>query len=388
MTYEELLHQAIAVKDNILKNFWDPVEKHFINYTTSMVWEYGIVLFGLETLYDATGDESLKAYFEGQMKYVERHIGAENLVTVKGTDPNIANDDSGWNALTMMSTWRMTGYEKALDYAHDVIVNSYEYFKDGDVSNGLWYRLDDRYNPDHIGINWKCMTCAALILSALDYCQVTKGTDRYDEKLYADTMMLYGWVEKKLLRDGVKDFGNGKITYSRDYLYLMTIRYDPELDAEYPIGVDDENRIREGNSYSSLFGNMGMAVIHKKLYDMTGEEIYLVRAIRTANALGLSNLYTGEGIFVNDRDAWCNATFAGRFVKEVMSIPYGITPELSKLFANTAESIVHHCITPEGLYRGGWGGSDRWDAHSGPQWMMTSGTTTQMIYAALLGAKK
>lgn len=53
------------------------------------------MLFGLETLYEVTGDESLKEYFRGQMEYAEKHIGAENLVTVIGTDPNIANDDSG-----------------------------------------------------------------------------------------------------------------------------------------------------------------------------------------------------------------------------------------------------------------------------------------------------
>ena len=382
--YKTLLNHSLMAKENLMRHYWDPVNKHFINYTTSMVWEYGIVLFGLETLYEVTGDETLKEYFVGQMKYVEEHIGVENLVTVRGTDPNIANDDSGWNALAMMSTWRMTGYEKALDYAHDVIVNSYEYFKDGDVANGLWYRLADQFNPDLIGVNIKCMTCAALILAALDYSEVTKGTDRYDEKMYQDTLTLYNWVESNLLRGGVHDYGKGKISYSNDYLYYMTVRYYPEEDVECPEGLGFENRICEGWSISCLFGNMAMAVIHKKLYEITGDRIYFERALRTAQALSMSPFYTADGIFVNDRDAWCNATFAGRFVKEVMSMGHMPSmPRLKKLFINTAQSIVENCITPDGRYRGSWGGSGIWDAHSGPNWMKTNGTTIQMLHAAL-----
>lgn len=275
----------------------------------------------------------------------------------------------------------MTGYEKALDYAHDIIVNSYEYFKDGDISNGLWYRLSDRFNPDHIGINMKCMTCTALILAVLDYSEVTKGTARYDGKLYQDALTLYNWVESNLLRGGYKDYGKGEISHSNDYLYYMTLRYYPEKDVECPEGIGFENQIIEGGSISSLFGNIAMAVIHKRLYDMIGDRVYLQRAIRTANALAMSPFYTSEGIFVNDRDAWCNATFAGRFVKEVMSLRP--MPRLKKLFIDTAHSIVENCITSDGRYRGGLGGSNVWDTHSGPNWMMTNGTTAQMIYAAL-----
>jgi len=384
--YEYLLAQSNKAFDGVMDYFWHKSAKHFKKYTTTMVWEPGVALFALETLYNATGDEALKDYFSTQMAYMEKTIGAERLVEVSGQTPNIANDDSGWNAMTMMSIYRMTGYEKALDYARDIIRNSYNYYKDGDISNGIWYRLDDKYNPEHIGINQKCITCAALILAALDYSLETKGTDRYDEQLYKDTLALYNWVEEKLLRNGEKNYGGGKISYSSDYLYYMTLLYDPATKLEYPDGIGREDHVNEASSISSLFGNMAMAVIHKKLYDITGDDAYLERAVRTANALANSKLYTGGGIFLNDRDAWCNTSFAGRFVSEVMSIEATST-KLPRLFLNTAKAIIKECRTSEGLYSGSWSGDGIWDAYAKPEEIMTSSTTVHVIYAATLCAK-
>ena len=384
---ERLSAAAKKAESDLRRNYWNESENHFDNYTKSMTWEYGIILFGLETLYKATGEQRLKEYFLPQMKYVEEVIGLHHLLTVCGTDPNIANDDTGWSAMTMISTYRMSGYGSALGYARDIIRNSYEYFKDGDISNGLWYRLDDKYNPDHIAINQKCITCAALVLASLDLYEITKGSAECDEELFADTLTLYNWIEEKLARVGVKDYGNGKVSRVNDGLYYMSLGYDTELDAEYPKGVEDELAIYECNSISSLFGNMAMPVINAKLYNITKEKKYLERAINGANALINSKAYTGGDIFLNDRDAWCNSTFAGRFVSEVLTLDGVNSARASALFKNTAEAILDNCVTEDGRYRGSWGGSGKWDRTSGPNWMMTNGTTVHMIYAALLCEK-
>ena len=69
--YDFWLAQSLEANKNVMDYFWNSEEKHFKKYTTSMVWEVGVALFGIETIYNATGDNSLKEYFSGQMAYME-----------------------------------------------------------------------------------------------------------------------------------------------------------------------------------------------------------------------------------------------------------------------------------------------------------------------------
>jgi len=56
-------------------------------------------------------------------------------------------------------------------------------------------------------------------------------------------------------------------------------------DASGPVGANRPNDIHEAGSVSFLGGNMGMGVIHAMLFQLTGDDKYRQRAVRTTAAL-------------------------------------------------------------------------------------------------------
>ena len=163
-----------------------------------------------------------------------------------------------------------------------------------------------------------------------------------------------------------------------DGLYAM------QANAFFKMGEDDY--IGEGASSSFLGGNMCMAALAAKFYRITGEQEYLDRVYKTNE--GLLKYYDNNGVLLNDRDAWCNATFAGFYASEVLSLRD--TEQMQTLLKNTAVSIVTNARTEDGYYGGSWSdpaeGSDSvwYNAGSVPQQCMTTGNTILMVTAAAI----
>jgi len=121
---------------------------------------------------------------------------------------------------------------------------------------------------------------------------------------------------------------------------------------------------------------------------MTGDEVYLQRAVNTANALVYS-VYNVSGTIMNDRDAWTNCAFIGFFVREVLPLE-GISPELGRMFMKTVVGIMKYSYFKGGYYGADWTGGSRWISNGDlgqPTWFTVSATTTHMIYAAYYAMK-
>ena len=131
---------------------------------------------------------------------------------------------------------------------------------------------------------------------------------------------------------------------------------------------------------------MGMGVIHSLLFQLTGNDIYRERALRTARSLRCGPLATADGVLINDRDAWTDGTFAGEWAREVLKLP-GITPGDKELLHKTAHSIFINARTADGNYAAGWSGPAQrsgWEkSDKTPQEIMTtSASSANMIVAA------
>ena len=131
--------------------------------------------------------------------------------------------------------------------------------------------------------------------------------------------------------------------------------------------------------------NMAMAVINARLYHITGDDGYRKKALATAD--GIYEHETQDGIYLNDRDAWANGTYAGMGCAGA-HLP-GIDKSILRL-PKTADSIFANARTCDGYYGGSWGGPadglpSKWfSVGSRPQQIMTSGSTVNMLVAAAI----
>lgn len=377
---------AKAAYSDFLGNFWegDPDTGYFINCNEKMVWEYGMALLGLETLYNANKDPEIKKYFAAQWAHMQ-DVFTDEEITTPGREPNVACDDAAWTAMTLMAIHRMTDEEKPLTLAARTILNSYEYWKDESLRHGVWYRLGNNGTAEKY--DWsKSGYCAGLILTALEFHEITQGSYLAVPELYSDTLILYNWVENHLRRDGRKTFGIVKsdvVTQADDKLYYLDYTDNKITGTFQPRGLAEKIGIGEAGSSSALFFNTAMAVINIKLFGLSNEKICHTKAIETTNALKNSS-YNNNGVLLNDRDAWTNAAFIGYFVNEVLT-QEAVDEQVIALIRNTAISIAQNCRTEEGFYAAEWSGGDVWSTGNSPASMiMTTATTVHMIYAAAL----
>ena len=391
----EMLGLALQAQQDLLHNFWrgDDQTGHIMKedhgYETeggqTMIWAHAMMLFGMETMLEATGDPAIRDRINAQWQFTRENFNEEQLSRA-GTWPNIAVDDAGWDAMAYMLWYRITGDDYALRVAGRTIRNAYDYWKDGEVGNGLWYTRADS-NEDN-NATYKSLYSAALILAALEYCEATG-----DQELLDETLALYRWIEENLMRDGFKDYGDYTIDCA-DHLYFtdFNVNRPGRTERNGPDGGMRPMDIQEAGSVSFLGGNMAMGVIHARLYAMTGEESYLTRAIETVRAI-TDGPYNNGGVLLNDRDAWTTAAFAGLWAKEVLILP-GVTDEDKELLYNTARSIAENARTPEGYYGGSWSGPAEGDgsawccAGSMPEQLMTSANSANILFAAALLEKR
>lgn len=377
-----------AVEDTF-RYFWTEEDGgHFTKNCELVLWELGMAVLMLESYYDATQDPEIPKRMEQEWRYLQKIFADPHDMTAPDSACNPACDDAAWSAMVFMTLYRMTKDPKTLDLASETIRRSYDYWKDGDLKNGIWYRFGEDRTPKEY--SWvKSVYCAGLMLSALEHYEVTKGTAKEDRSLLEDTLALYEWVERDLRRDGRKTFRTETesiITDCHDQFYYVEFVDNKETGRWAPRSIENPQYIGEAGSCSSLFGNTGMAAINIKLYQMFGDEKYRARALATANSL-VHSPYNDNGVLVNDRDAWTNAAFMRYFVELVLP-QEGIDPQLRELVRNTGIQVAKRCRTAEGCYRPEWSGSDRWtgypNAHTQSDQLKTSATSVHMIVAAAL----
>lgn len=394
VSVEELRKIAETAYRNVIRNYWKVTDSYSCFHNkykegrdslSELMWNFSMMLLALETYYDASGDISVRNYVYDQMMTYYKHKSKEFLLST-GKDNNPACDDAAWTAMGFMLSHRLLGDNMALEYCHDMIKRAYDYWQDGATENGLWYCYP-RDNDGHIQV--KSIYCAGLILTELEYYEITKGTDKQDEVLHQRTLALYNWIEKNLRRDGEKEWNGQKFMFN-DALYFCDFIDDKSSGAFYPRQYNETENIYPTQSWTSLFGNMAMSVINYRLFKMYGEADYLNKAVSTANALVNTKL-NNNGCLLNDRDAWTNTAFLGFFVREILPLE-GVDEELERMIVRTATQILAHTCYEGGFYGSDWDGSGVWlkDDSCGEhtKWICANATTVHVLFAAYAAEKK
>ena len=320
-----------------------------------MIWEMAMLLIAMETYYDATQDEETKQRIVNTWEYLKTCFSKEEMEGRFGFEPNLALDDTGWDIMTYIMAYRFTGDAEALEMAKNCLLGAYEHWKDGELSNGLWYNDQKQYLGDH----WKSSYIVSLLISALEYADITKDTPLYSQELFNQTMTLYEWVERELRRDRCITIENGLWdgnSYSIDVVdYLYWIDYNKDrvghVERFGPDGGTRPNDIHEFGSVSALFANMGMAAINQKLYEITGNSFYMEKALQTSHSIAIT--YNCNGSYINDRDANTNATMLRYFIHTLLCRPE-TTPEERDLLFRTADNIFATGQQNNGLYYPFW----------------------------------
>lgn len=379
---------AETAYEDVKKNYWKVTDaysclanefKEGRDTLSELAWNFVMMLLAMETYYHASGDERVQQCVREQMQTYYEH-SSEEFYLATGCGSNPAHDDAAWSAMGFILAYRLTNDEKALGYAREMIIRSYDYWQDGTTANGLWYCYP-KDNNGHIQV--KSIYCAGLILSALDYYEVTKGTCREDAQMYQRTMDLYEWIEKNLRRDGPRVWDGCVFDYS-DNLYFCDFIDDKPSGAYHPRQYNETEHIIPKNSWTSLFGNMAMAVINGRLFKLTGDRKYRNKSLATANAL-VRTEFNQEGRFLNDRDAWTNTAFLGMFIREILPLE-GADPELGRMLLRTADAIMKNTYYQGGFYGSDWDGSGVWlrDDTCGEHtlWIPANATTVHVLFAA------
>jgi len=365
--YADPYYRAIAASamNDLIGHFWtgDAATGHIVptwgGYPGSnlpdargAIWERGMLVLAMKNLYDVTGDSTLAQRIAADWNYIKRVYSANELVTV-GTGAQIyACDDAGWDAMYYLTAYDVTHDAYALDRTKTLVDNAYNRWYDDQAGGGMWYS-DVR--------QWKSLYQTSDALVFLRLYQLTGNRECLKR-----AMSSYVWMEKFLLRpDGL---------YWCDY------------GTAGPNGGERPQDIKEGGSVTFLGGNMAMGVLHARLYRLTGQDIYRLRAIRTADALYHRMTNSGR-VFINDRDAWVTATFACYWVKEVLTLP-GVDLKHVQAICNTASSIYTMARTADGYYSGCWSGTADgsgcvwWNEGSKADQIMTSANSVDIIIAA------
>jgi rhamnogalacturonyl hydrolase YesR len=318
------------------------------------LWERATLLFAIEDAYRATGDSALLARIKSELKYVKAGYKADDLDNSPGTMIAQGCDDVGWVAWMWIVFYRATKDPYALERASKLVDKAWVRWADDAMGGGLWYS-DKRETKS----TYQC----PLIMASLSLWEYTK-----EERFRDRAIEAYNWVEKHLGRE--------------DGLYWADRNKDGPLGAERPYDI------HEAGSVTFLGGNVLMGVLHARLYRMTGNGEYLKRAGRTADAIAKYET-DGNGVLLNDRDAWADGCFFGEWATEVLSLP-GIEASHRELLRATARSIQAKARTADGHYGGCWSGpaggdGDKWaKIGSTPQQITVSSNTADVLISAAL----
>lgn len=320
-----------------------------------MIWETTMLLIAMETYYDATGDADTKRRILGTWEYLKTCFTREQMVGNFGSEPNLALDDAGWDIMCYLMAYRFTEDPDVLDMVKTALLGAYEHWKDGELYNGLWYNDWAQYHD-----RWKSAYVVSLLISALEYCQITRNTEKFSQALEEQTRILCDWVERDFRRDRVVTIENGRADGSSytvdvvDHLYWIDYNKNRENRDERngPSGGLRPGDIKELSSVSAIFANMGLAAVNRKRYEMYGEQGCIRKAILTADAI--ERVYNNHGAYLNDRDGNTNATMLRYYIHTILATDWASDTQRDMLF-RTAENLYATGQNRGGLYLPWWG---------------------------------
>ena len=358
---DHYLNLAKCAVDDMLNNWWDGDNEtghiKFANHgfhtndltiESTCPWETSMVLFGIYDMWVLTGDDYYKNRVIAEANLYRENMNPEVLDFASG-NYNWASDDCGWNALMYLTFYHVTGDEWFVERAINLL----------DSVMDRWYNESDDLLYYKDGADYMSYYEAGIALCWLRIWEITG-----EQRFYDLALASYQRLQKHLGRpDGL--------------YYAEANRY---------WGLGDKDSINEAGSSSALAGNMCMATLSAMFFKITGEQEYLDRVYSTNT--GMLKYYDRDGVLLNDRDAWTNATFAAFYVSEVLSLPD--TEAMQELLLNTADSIYTNARTDDGHYGGSWNGPAEGNGSiwylkgSTPQQCMTTGTSVMMITAAAL----
>ncbi|MCL2884484.1 MAG: hypothetical protein FWF49_03235, partial [Oscillospiraceae bacterium] len=162
-----------------------------------------------------------------------------------------------------------------------------------------------------------------------------------------------------------------------DGLYWCDVTTDAN---RTPVGSDRPYYINEAGSFSFIGGNMAMAVLGARLYNMTGDATYLSQAVRTVNAI--TAVENNKGVLLDDRDGWTDGQFVYMYASEALTLP-GVAQSNREVLLNTAVSIMNNAHSGQ-YYKADWSGGNAWENANNTvsTQIMTTANSVQMIIAA------
>lgn len=360
LKYRQMAKRAL---EDLYKRFWTDADGGHILPTHCgrvvekplMIWEVTMLLIAMETYYDATGDKETANRIVGTWNYLKSVFTRQQMVDNFGSEPNLAVDDVGWDIMCYLMAYRFTGDPDALDMVKTTLLGAYDHYKDETLENGLWYNDWAQYN-DH----WKSSYIVSLLISALEHCRITKGTELFSQTLQDQTLVLCDWVERTFRRDRIYTVENGKADGSSytvditDGLYWIDYNKDRENREERngPSGGLRPGDIRELGSVSAIFANMGLAAVNVMRYEQFGDENCLKKAVETAAAL--ERYYNNHGAYLNDRDGNTNATMLRYYIHKILATGRAADAQRDMLF-RTAENVYATGQNRNGRYLPWWG---------------------------------
>jgi hypothetical protein len=367
LTYQPHHYQVVATNalNDLVNHFWigDTLTGQIVNtfngYTNSLpdargvLWERAMFYLVLNNLRNVSADTNLAQRLNADWNRTKSVYTSNELASCGQGSKNPAVDDAGWSSLMYLAAYQSTGDAYALDRVKSIVTNAFGRWQDNS-GGGMWY------NDAH---QIKSLYQVAIVLSSLKIYELTG-----EQYFYDHAFACYSWMETNLLRS--------------DGLYWC------DYDSSGPVGQDRFDQIAETNSVVSLGGAWAMGILHSRLYQMTDNDSYRSRAIRTANGI-FNKLATAQGVCINDRDAWTQGVFAADWVREVLVLP-GIESKHWMVLWTTADSIYKNARTTNGYYGGSWSGpaegpgSAWWVAGSRPEQIMTSSSSVNMIAAAAI----
>ena len=313
------------------------------------IWNTAMLIFPIYDLWFLTGDDQYRQLLLAEAQWFKEYYTLEDL-EIAGEGPSHPwSDDCAWSALAYLTLYNVTEDSWFLDRAINLL----------DSVMDRWYNEEKDFLYYRDDVDVMSYYESGMALAWLRIWEITG-----EQRFYDLSLASYNRVQKNLGRD--------------DGLYYC--------EATVYWATGNKDAIGEAGSSSALAGNMCMAALSAKFYKITGDQTYLDRVYLTNQ--GLLKYYDKDGVLLNDRDAWTNATFAGIYVSEVLSLPD--TAEMQALIFGTAHSIFRNARTDDGYYGGSWQGpaegpTSIWYLKgSVPQQSITSGTSIMMITAAAL----